>query len=140
VATGKTTHAESVKITFDPRAVSYGRLLQIYFSVAHDPTELDRQGPDSGSQYRSEIWYVDDMQKHIAEAYIAQLTAAHAFPAPIATRVEAYGGFFRAEDEHQDYLIRNLDQRYIADFDLPRIAALKRLYPDSYTETPVLIR
>src|ERR1700722_10631987 len=107
VSTGTTGNAETVKISFDPKQISYGQILRIYFSVAHDPTELNYQGPDQGTQYRSDIWYQSSEQKHIADAYIAQLTAAHAFSAPIVTRVDSYRGFTKAEDYHQDYLIHN---------------------------------
>jgi peptide-methionine (S)-S-oxide reductase len=139
VSTGTTGNAETVKITFDPKQISYGQILRIYFSVAHDPTELNYQGPDQGTQYRSDIWYQSSEQKHIADAYIAQLTAAHAFSAPIVTRVDSYRGFTKAEDYHQDYLIHNPDQPYIVYNDLPKIAALKRLYADLYRDTPVMV-
>jgi peptide-methionine (S)-S-oxide reductase len=139
VSTGTTGHAESVKITFDPRQVSYGEILRVYFSVAHDPTELDRQGPDEGTQYRSDIWYTSDAQKKIADAYIKQLSAAHVFGAPIVTRVDAFKGFYAAEGYHQDYLIHNPDAPYIAVNDQPKIAAFKRLYAGLYRETPVTV-
>jgi peptide-methionine (S)-S-oxide reductase len=139
VSTGMTGHAETVKITFDPRQVSYGQILQIYFSVAHDPTELDRQGPDEGTQYRSNIWYTSEQQKKIADAYIKQLGAAHTFGAPIVTRVDALKGFYPAEGYHQDYLIHNPDAPYIVYNDQPKIAAFKRLYTGLYSETPVTV-
>src|SRR5580698_2172201 len=139
VSTGMTGHAETVKITFDPRQVSYGQILQIYFSVAHDPTELDRQGPDEGTQYRSNIWYTSEQQKKIADAYIKQLGAAHTFGAPIVTRVDALKGFYPAEGYHQDYLIHNPDAPYIVYNDQPKIAAFKRLYAGLYRETPVMV-
>ena len=139
VSTGMTGHAETVKITFDPRQVSYGQILQIYFSVAHDPTELDRQGPDEGTQYRSNIWYTSEQQKKIADAYIRQLNAAHTFGAPIVTRVDALKGFYLAEGYHQDYLIHNPDAPYIVYNDQPKIAAFKRLYTGLYSETPVTV-
>jgi peptide-methionine (S)-S-oxide reductase len=139
VSTGTTGHAETVKITFDPKQVSYGEILRVYFSVAHDPTELDRQGPDDGTQYRSNIWYTSDAQKKIADAYIKQLMASHVFGAPIVTRVDHYRGFFPAEGYHQDYLIHNPDAPYIAYNDLPKIAAFKRLYAGLYRETPVMV-
>src|SRR5580698_5565891 len=114
VSGGRTGHAESVKIVFDPAAISYGQILQIAFSVVHDPTQLNRQGPDTGTQYRSAIFYGDDTQKHIAEAYIAQLQQAHIFPRPIVTKVDPLHGFYPAEDYHQDYLIHNPSNPYIA--------------------------
>jgi peptide-methionine (S)-S-oxide reductase len=139
VSTGSTGHAESVKVTFDPRQVSYGRLLQIYFSVAHDPTELNRQGPDEGTQYRSEIFVADADQAKIANAYVAQLGAAHAFGEPIVTKIEPLKGFYPAEGYHQDFLALNPTYPYIAINDLPKIAALKRLFPDSYRADPILV-
>lgn len=137
VGTGRTGHAESVEIKFDPKVVSYGKILQIFFSVAHDPTELNRQGPDTGTQYRSNIFAVDAVQTHIATAYIAQLNAAKAFSKPIVTRVDAFKAFYKAEDYHQDFLVNNPTYPYIVINDLPKIAALKRLFPDVYAETPV---
>ncbi|HKD21055.1 MAG TPA: peptide-methionine (S)-S-oxide reductase MsrA [Rhizomicrobium sp.] len=139
VSTGSTGHAETVKITFDPHEVSYGELLRIYFSVAHDPTELNYQGPDEGTQYRSNIWYANDTQKKVAEAYIKQLGAAHVFSAPIVTRVDPLTGFFPAEAYHQDYLIHNPNQPYIVYNDLPKIEALKRVYAGYYRDTPVMV-
>jgi peptide-methionine (S)-S-oxide reductase len=139
VGTGRTGHAESVRVTFDPNKVSYGRLLQIYFSVAHDPTELNRQGPDRGTQYRSTIFPVTGEQAQIAKAYIAQLDAAHVFPRPIVTTVEPGRTFYPAEDYHQNFLARNPTYPYIVINDLPKVASLKRLYPKSYRETPVLV-
>lgn len=139
VSTGMTGHAETVKITFDPRAVSYGEILRVYFSVAHDPTELNYQGPDSGTQYRSDIWFADDTQKRIAEAYIGQLNAAHVFAGPIVTRVDRFVAFYPAEGYHQDYLIHNPDQPYIVYNDLPKIDNLKRLYANLYRATPVMV-
>ena len=139
VSTGTTGAAETVKITFDPRQVSYGEILRVYFSVAHDPTELNYQGPDEGTQYRSNIWYTSAEQKKIADAYIQQLSAAHVFGAPIVTRVDSYRGFNRAEDYHQDYLIHNPDAPYIVYNDLPKIAAFRRLYAGFYRETPVTV-
>ncbi len=139
VGTGRTGHAESVKVTFDPKQISYGKLLQIYFSVAHNPTELNRQGPDVGTQYRSAIFYADDAQKRIAEAYIAQLDKAHVFTRPIVTRLEALSGFYPAEDYHQDYLILHPNSPYIAYNDLPKIENLKELFADAYRETPVTV-
>jgi len=137
VSTGQTGHAESVQITFDPRVVSYGQILQIYFTVATDPTELDYQGPDTGSQYRGEIWYASPVQKQIATAYIAQLTAAKAFDAPIVTRVDPLGPFYQAEGYHQDYLVNNPNNPYIVDNDIPKVQALQQLFPALYEATPV---
>ena len=139
VSGGRTGHAESVEITFDPRKVTFGQLLRIYFSVAHDPTEVNRQGPDTGTQYRSEIFTASPQQEAIARAYIAQLDTAHIFAAPIATKVEPLKGFFPAEDYHQDYLVLNPDAAYIQINDLPKIAALKRVWPGYYREKPVLL-
>jgi peptide-methionine (S)-S-oxide reductase len=138
VSSGTTGHAESVKIVFDPAEISYGQILQIAFSVVHDPTQLNRQGPDVGSQYRSSVFYGDDGQKRIAEAYIAQLNQAHAFARPIATRVDPLKGFYPAEDYHQDYLIHNPTVPYIAYFDIPKIENLKRTFPELYSGQPVL--
>jgi peptide-methionine (S)-S-oxide reductase len=139
VSTGTTGAAETVRITYDPHEVSYGELLRIYFSVAHDPTELNYQGPDEGTQYRSNIWYTSDDQKKIAEAYIRQLGAAHVYAAPIVTRVDPLRGFYAAEGYHQDYLIHNPDQPYIVYNDLPKIAALKRVYAGYYRDQPVMV-
>ena len=139
VGTGTTGHAESVQITFDPAKVSYGELLQIFFSVAHDPTELNRQGPDTGTQYRSAIVYSDDTQKNIANAYIAQLTRAAVFHRPIVTKVDRLKGFYPAEGYHQDYLALNPTNPYIAFNDLPKIENLKHLFPDYYSDHPVLL-
>ena len=136
---GNTGHAESVQITFDPRKISYGRILQIYFSVAHDPTELNRQGPDEGTQYRSAIFPLSETQARVAKAYIAQLDAAHAFGAPIVTTIEPDKTFYRAEDYHQDFLARNPGYPYIVYNDLPKIANLRRLFPDLYRAEPVLV-
>jgi peptide-methionine (S)-S-oxide reductase len=139
VSTGDTGHAESVQITFDPHQVSFGQLLRIYFSVAHDPTELDRQGPDQGTQYRSEIFAASPEQQATAQAYIAQLDSAHIFAAPIATKVEQFKGFYPAEDYHQDYLFHNPQAVYIRINDLPKIAALRQVWPAYYREKPVLL-
>jgi peptide-methionine (S)-S-oxide reductase len=140
VGGGASGHAEAVQITYDPRQVSYGTLLQIFFSVAHDPTELNRQGPDVGTQYRSAIFPADRHQAGIAKAYIDQLNAARAFDAPIATTIEADRPFYAAEAYHQDYLTLHPDQPYIAINDLPKIGELKRLFPGRYRDTPVLVR
>jgi peptide-methionine (S)-S-oxide reductase len=139
VGTNTTGHAESVRVTFDPRRISYGRILQVYFSVAHDPTELNRQGPDVGTQYRSAIFPTNPEQTHVAEAYIAQLAQARAFNAPIVTKIEPGRDFYPAEDYHQDFLTRNPTYRYIVVNDLPKIEALHRLFPDLYRATPVLV-
>ncbi len=136
---GDTGHAESVQITFDPRVISYGRLLQIFFAVAHDPTELDRQGPDEGTQYRSAIFPADADQARVAKAYIAQLDAAHAFDGKIVTSIEPGHAFYRAEDYHQDFLARNPTYPYIVINDLAKIEALRRLYPERYRADPVLV-
>lgn len=138
VGSGGTGHAESVKITFDPAAISYGQILQIAFSVAEDPTQLDRQGPDVGTQYRSAIFYADETQKRIAEAYISQLDKSHSFSRPIVTRVDPLKGFYPAEDYHQDYLIHNPGVPYIAMYDIPKIENLKHMYPELYSGRPVL--
>ena len=139
VGNGWTGHAESVQVTFDPRRISYGKILQIFFSVAHDPTELDRQGPDEGTQYRSAIFPTDADQARIAVAYIAQLDAAHVFKAPIVTDIEMGHAFYPAENYHQDYLTLHPHQPYIVVNDLPKVANLKRLFPDFYREQPVLV-
>ncbi len=138
VSSGTTGHAESVKITFDPAQISYGQILQIAFSVVHDPTQLNRQGPDVGTQYRSAVFYADADQKRIAQAYIKQLDQARAFPSPIATRVDPLKGFYAAEDYHQDFLQHNPHQPYIARYDLPKIENFRRTFPDLYSAQPVL--
>ncbi len=140
VSSGTTGHAESVKIIFDPAEITYGQILQIAFSVVHDPTQLNRQGPDVGSQYRSAIFYADDRQKQIAEAYIGQLGQAHAFSRPIVTRVDPLNGFYAAEDYHQDYLFHNPSAPYIAAYDIPKIENFKRTFPELYVGRPVLAR
>jgi peptide-methionine (S)-S-oxide reductase len=139
VSTGSTGHAESVQITFDPAQITYGQLLQIAFSVVYDPTLLNRQGPDVGSQYRSVIFYADADQKRIAEAYIAQLDKAHAFARPIVTRVDPLKGFYAAEGYHQDYLFHNPSAAYIAVNDLPKIENFRRALPELYSGNPVLV-
>jgi peptide-methionine (S)-S-oxide reductase len=139
VGSGDTGHAESVKITFDPAKISYGRILQIYFSVAHDPTQINRQGPDSGSQYRSAIFPQGDEQARIAKAYIAQLDQAKLFDAAIATRVEPGHAFYPAEAYHQDYLTLNPTSLYIIYNDLPKIDNLRRIFPELYRDKPVLV-
>lgn len=138
VGRGDTGHAESVQITFDPQQITYGQILQIAFSVVHDPTELNRQGPDVGSQYRSALFIADETQRRIASSYIAELNAAHVFAKPISTRLEPLRGFFPAEDYHQDFLERHPAHPYIAYNDLPKVENLKRLFPDLYREQPML--
>lgn len=132
VSMGFTGHAESVSVVYDPSQISYGQLLMIYFSVVHDPTQMDRQGPDSGSQYRSSIFYTSDEQKKIAEAYVAQLTAAKIYGRPIVTKIVPFAAFYPAEDYHQDYLKRHPDDPYISFNDLPKIDALQRQFPNLY--------
>jgi peptide-methionine (S)-S-oxide reductase len=130
VSTGTTGHAESVQVVFDPAQISFGQILKIYFSVAHDPTELNRQGPDEGTQYRSEIFYTSEEQKRIAEAYIQQLNAAKVFRKPIVTKVAPLQAFYRAEDYHQDYVAHNPHQPYVAYNDLPKLTNLKAEFPE----------
>jgi peptide-methionine (S)-S-oxide reductase len=139
VGAGDTGHAEAVRITFDPHRISYGTLLRIFFSVVHDPTQLNRQGPDRGRQYRSAIFPQTEMQRRIATAYVAQLDKAKAWHRPIVTRIESDRGFFPAESYHQDYLTRHPDQFYIRVNDLPKIAALKTGFPALYNAKPVLV-
>ena len=137
VGMGDTGHAESVEITYDPEQVSLGALLQVYFSVAHDPTQLNRQGPDTGSQYRSAIFVSDATQAKVAREYIAQLQSSKAFVSPIVTRIEPLTRFYPAEPYHQDYLIHHPDEPYILFNDLPKIEALKVTYPGLWRDTPV---
>lgn len=137
VSTGTTGHAESVHVVYDPAQVSFGQLLQVFFSVVHDPTELDYQGPDHGTQYRSAIWTTTPQQARAARAYIAQLTAAKTFSRPIVTEVNTLRGFYAAESYHQDYLIHHPNQPYIVFNDLPKIRALKRQLPALWREQPV---
>ncbi len=139
VGTETTGHAESVEITFDPKQISYGQLLQLFFSVAHDPTQLNRQGPDSGPSYRSEIFFASPTQERVARAYVAQLTNAKVFQSAIVTRIEPLKAFYPAEDYHQDYMIQHPNQPYIMFNDLPKIEALKRVYPQLYRPTPVAL-
>ncbi len=139
VSTERTGHAESVSVTYDPQQISYGKILQIYFSVAHNPTELNRQGPDSGPSYRSAIFYADDAQKKAAEAYIAELDKVHVFSAPIVTKLEPLNGFFPAEDYHQDFAVTHPTYPYIVYNDAPKVENLKRLFPDYYRDTPVTV-
>lgn len=133
VSTGDSGHAESVKIVYDPSQITYGELLKIFFSVAHDPTELNRQGPDSGTQYRSAIFYGTDEQRRIAQAYIAQLEQAKVFPHRIVTQVVPLTAFYQAEGYHQDYATRHPDNPYIMINDAPKVANLKKQFPDLYT-------
>jgi peptide-methionine (S)-S-oxide reductase len=139
VSSGRTGHAEAVEVTFDPKVVSYGQILQVFFSAAHDPTELDRQGPDVGSQYRSEIFTADEAQAAAAQSYIAQLDKTGVYRQKIVTKIEPRTTFSAAEDYHQDYLVQHPHQPYIVYNDLPKIEALKRLYPDLYRATPKLV-
>jgi peptide-methionine (S)-S-oxide reductase len=129
VASGTTGHAESVKITYDPSRISYGQLLKVFFAVAHDPTELNRQGPDEGPQYRSSIFYANEDQKAVAEAYVRQLTTAKVFERPIVTKIVPLDGFYAAEDYHQNFLARNPTYPYIVANDLPKLRALKAEFP-----------
>jgi peptide-methionine (S)-S-oxide reductase len=139
VSGGATGHAESVQIKYDPKKISYGKILQIFFSVAHDPTQLNRQGPDSGTQYRSAIFTTSDEQKKVADAYIAQLNAAKVYRKPIVTKIGPLDGFYPAEAYHQDYLTLHPSQPYIAYNDLPKIENLKKIFADVYTEKPTLV-
>jgi peptide-methionine (S)-S-oxide reductase len=139
VGSGRTGHAEAVAVSFDPEAISYGEILQIFFSVAHDPTELNRQGPDVGPQYRSAIFPQSEAQARIAKDYIAQLDAAGVYDSGIVTTIEPGRAFFPAEAYHQDYLTRNPTQPYIVHNDLPKLGNLQRLYPDVYRADPVLV-
>jgi peptide-methionine (S)-S-oxide reductase len=132
VSSGKTGHAESVEITYDPTKITYGQLLRVFLSVGHDPTQLDRQGPDSGIQYRSVIFYRDAEQQRVAEAYLAQLRAANVFPRPIVTRVTPLQAFYEAEGYHQDYARRNPNDRYIVYNDAPKVEHLQQQFPELY--------
>lgn len=140
VSRGDTGHAESVEVTYDPAQVSYGTLLQIFFSVVHDPTQLNRQGPDVGAQYRSAIFAASPEQLKVAQAYVAQLDAAKLFGKPIVTRLEDKPSFFPAETYHQDYMTENPRSPYIAINDLPKVEHLKRLFPERYRSEPVLVK
>jgi peptide-methionine (S)-S-oxide reductase len=134
VGTGRTGHAESVQITYDPNEVSYGDILRVFFSVAHDPTQLNRQGPDTGPQYRSAICYANDAQRNLARSYIAELDKSGKFPRAIVTRVDPLDAFYPAEKYHQDFMAKNPSHPYVVFHDLPKIRNLKRLYPDYYRE------
>jgi peptide-methionine (S)-S-oxide reductase len=139
VSTGSTGHAESVEVKYDPKKISYGKILQIFFSVAHDPTQLNRQGPDSGTQYRSAIFTTNDEQKKVTEAYIAQLNAARVYKKPIVTKVSPLEGFYPAEAYHQDYLTLHPNQPYIAYNDIPKVENLKKIFAENYIEKPTLV-
>ncbi|MCD0502406.1 peptide-methionine (S)-S-oxide reductase MsrA, partial [Bordetella petrii] len=139
VSVGRSGHAEAVKITYDPARVSYGKLLQIYFSVAHDPTQRNRQGPDVGPQYRSAIFPADEGQHRVAQAYIAQLDGTGAYPRPLATTVEDGAAFYAAEAYHQDYLVRHPDSLYIVVNDQPKVENLAKAYATVYRQDPVLV-
>ena len=133
-STGRTGHAESVEIKFDPKEVTYGDILRVFFSVAHDPTQLNRQGPDTGTQYRSAIFYADDEQRDLAKSYIAELNKSGKFPRAIVTRVDPLKAFYPAEKYHQDYIAKNPRSPYVVVNDLPKIRELKRLYPEYYRD------
>jgi peptide-methionine (S)-S-oxide reductase len=139
ISSGRTGHAESVQVTFDPRQISYGRILQIYLSVAHDPTQLNRQGPDTGTQYRSAIFYRDESQKSIAQAYIAQLDKAGVFKRPIVTQINQLSEFYPAEAYHQDYATLHPTSPYIVYNDLPKVENLRHVFADLYRDSPVLV-
>ena len=139
VSGGKTGHAESVEVIYDPREVTYGGLLQVFFSVAHNPIQLNYQGPDHGTQYRSALFAVTDEQKRIADAYIAELGKSRAFPAAIVTEVSPFRGFYAAEDYHQDFLTRNPTHPYIVYNDMPKIENLRALFPQAFRANPVLV-
>ncbi len=139
VSTGTTGHAESVQIKYDPKKISYGKILQIFFSVVHDPTQLNRQGPDSGTQYRSAIFTTSDEQKKVADAYIAQLNAAKVYKKPIVTKIGPLQAFYAAEDYHQDYLTLHPNQPYIAFNDIPKVENLKKIFTENYIEKPTLV-
>ena len=139
IGTGTTGHAEAVEIKYDPKKISYGKILQIFFSVVHDPTQLNRQGPDSGTQYRSAIFTTNDEQKKVAEAYIAQLNAAKVYKKPIVTKIGPLEAFYAAEAYHQDYLTLHPNQPYIAFNDIPKVENLKKIFGDNYIEKPTLV-
>ena len=139
VGSGRTGHAEAVEITYDPRQISYGQLLQIYFSVAHDPPQLHRQGPDHGTQYRSAVFPANDSQRKVAEAYIAQLNKTGVYPKALATTIEPLQAFYPAEDYHQDYLVRNPNSLYIVINDVPKVENLAKTFPDWWRDKPVLV-
>jgi peptide-methionine (S)-S-oxide reductase len=130
VSAGSTDHAESVQITYDPQKISYGQLLKVFFVIAHDPTELNRQGPDTGTQYRSAIFFTNNDQKKVAEAYIKQLNSAHVFPKPIVTQIAAFQQFYPAEEHHQDFIARNPKYPYVVVNDLPKLDRLRQEFPE----------
>ena len=132
VAGGRTQHAEAVRVTYDPSQVSYEQLLAVFFTVAHDPTQLNRQGPDVGTQYRSAIFYADEEQKRLAESHISRMTQTKAFAGPVVTQIVALKAFYEAEEYHQDYLVRNPDQPYIVAHDLPKLEDLRKRFPELY--------
>ena len=134
VSSGRTGHAESVQVTFDPKEISYGDILRVFFSVAHDPTQLNRQGPDSGTQYRSEVFYMNDAQRDLARSYIAELNKSGKFAGEIATRVDPFKAFYPAEGYHQDFIAKNPYNPYVLFNDLPKIRDFKRIYPEYYRE------
>jgi peptide-methionine (S)-S-oxide reductase len=140
VSAGRTGHAESVRIRFDPKEISYGEILQIFFSVVHDPTQLDRQGPDSGPQYRSNVFYTGESQRNIAQAYVAQLGQAKVFGRAIVTRIDPLKVFYAAEEYHQDFLQRNPRHPYIVINDLPKIDSLRTVFPSYYREPPITVK
>jgi len=139
VSTGRTAHAEAVEVKYDPKKISYGKILQIFFSVAHDPTQLNRQGPDVGPQYRSAIFTANDEQKRVADAYIAQLNAAKVYKKAIATKVDRLQAFYAAEDYHQDYMTSHPNQPYIVFNDLPKVENLKKIFAENYIAKPTLV-
>jgi peptide-methionine (S)-S-oxide reductase len=139
VSNGNTGHAESVQVTYDPKQISYGKILQIYFSVAHDPTQLNRQGPDTGTQYRSAIFPANDQQAAVAKAYITQLNQARVYKSAIVTKLETGKAFYPAEKYHQDYLTLHPKEQYIAYNDIPKVQELQKMYPDTYRADPVLV-
>jgi peptide-methionine (S)-S-oxide reductase len=139
VSAGRTDYAEAVEVTFDPRQIGLGDVLRVYFSAAHNPTEVDKQGPDEGRQYRSEIFAANPAQANFARGYIAELDAAKTFGAPVATKVATGARFYPAEDYHQDYAARHPDEPYVAYNDAPKVASLKRLFPAFYRATPTLV-
>ena len=139
VSSGTTGHAESVEIKYDPKKITYGKILQIFFSVVHDPTQLNRQGPDTGTQYRSAIFTTSDEQKKVADAYITQLNAAKVFSKPIVTKVGALEAFYPAEAYHQDYLTLHPNQHYIVFNDIPKVENLKKIFADNYIQKPTLV-
>src|SRR6202051_4883584 len=139
VSTGTTGHAESVQIKYDPNKISYGKILQIFFSVVHDPTQLNRQGPDSGTQYLSALFTTNDEQKKVADAYIAQLNTAKVYKKPIVTKVGPLEGFYAAEAYHQAYLTLHPNQPYIAYNDIPKVENLKKIFAGNYIEKPTLV-